>query len=247
MTDGVDIGINDMNVDASNQTDQSNQSEQENNANEPQCEVDYWLANITYPQNSFNDFENWVVKAIKIKAPEFAEELNEINEELVEKYRFLIQEAVNETNYDLFVIGKRKCQQEYTPPENIEIDNVLPFYLADITKRFCMFKCCHIPIYDAKELQLALAFYVANALTLANNAELMPVGGIVEELTAGSVKINPRTAKTDMLNTSYYSAEYDKIVKRRKIINRQILVTRPIQPCCRNFDLCRLRHRFLIK
>ena len=55
MTDGVDIGINDMNVDASNQTDQSNQSEQENNTNEPQCEVDYWLANITYPQNSFND------------------------------------------------------------------------------------------------------------------------------------------------------------------------------------------------
>lgn len=246
MVDDIDIDIQNGDIDNGNQNNGDDNQQQEEQT-EPVCEIKYWLDNIDYPTDTFNQFENWIIKALKIKAPEFKDDFEEITTDLVEKYRFLIQEAVNETDYDIFVIGKRDCEKEYTPPENIDIEKVIPFYLADITKRFKVFSCCKIPIYDYKELQLAFAFYIANSLTLANKAINMPVGGITEELVAGSVRINPKTTNTDKLNTSYYSLEYDKIIKRRKIIRREILVANSHISCCNRFNLCHIINPFLKK
>ena len=246
MVGDIDIDIQNGDIDNDNQNN-VNKNQQQEEQTEPVCEIKYWLDHIEYPTDAFNQFENWIITALKIKAPKFKGDFEEITPELVEKYRFLIQEAVNETDYDIFVIGKRDCVEEYTPPENIDIEEVLPFYLADITKRFKVFACCKIPIYDYKELQLAFAFYVANSLTLANNAINMPVGGVVEELVAGSVRINPKNTNTDKLNSSYYSLEYDKIIKRRKIIKREILLSNANPHCFNSNYLCRMINPFLKK
>ena len=233
------------------QINQDNIPQMTNNNEHQPCEVEYWLENITFPTDAYNDFEKWLIQALILKAPEFKEQAESTTEEDIANIRLLLDEAINETDYDLFVIKCRDCVKEYIPPEEITnevIESEFACYIAKITNRIHIFRGCKIPVYDVKELRLALAYYIANQLKLAENASIMPVGGITEELVAGATKINPKTGNNVNLNSTYYSTQYNAIVNRRKIINQPIVITNIHRCCnCKCNSLCQLKQMLLKK
>jgi len=212
----------------SNENQQEETQNQENDNEQLDCECQYWKNHIEENSNEFNIFENWILKAMKLKVPEFISFIED--NENFDLIRLTIQETINEVNSDLFIIKLRECVKEYQPSQNINIPNELAFYIMFITQREIV-KNHKIPVYDAIELREAFVYYIANIFKLREEAEDMAVGGILTRKKSGAVEIQPFKIAGGNLTDTIYIFKYKEIIKRRQRIHRQYIIT---NNCCKH-------------
>lgn len=237
--DNNNNNLDNENENQDNTNEQEEQQQDTNNENEgdqeqseeENCECKYWSENtIQEKQGEFNDFELWIIDALKIKVPEFKDFVEDSNN--FDLIRLTIQETINEVDSDLFIVKLRDCIKDYTG-ENINIPNELVFYIMFITCREIV-KNHKIPVYDHIELREALCYYIAHQFKLREEATSISIGGTIDRLKAGATEIEPKKVISSVdPDYTIYLGKYNNIIKRRRRIRKVYVVSNLGRYCFR--------------